>query len=148
MGLADRGYRGVQPPEGTRLLISHTRGLPKALKKLLKRRQAIEPLIGHTKADHRMDRCWLQGAVGDALHALSCAAGYNIRWLMRAILKQAAKVAKVTKEPRKVSVAKRKTAGTSVARRRWAAFSRSLRFASSAVRSLAYSSVVIESSLK
>jgi hypothetical protein len=32
-----------------------------------------------------MDRCWLQGAMGDALHALSCAAGYNIRWLMRAI---------------------------------------------------------------
>jgi hypothetical protein len=32
-----------------------------------------------------MDRCWLQGALGDALHALSCAAGYNIRWLLRAI---------------------------------------------------------------
>ena len=32
-----------------------------------------------------MDRCWLQGATGDALHALCCAAGYNIRWLMRAI---------------------------------------------------------------
>ncbi len=46
-------------------------------RRLLRRRQAIEPLIGHTKADHRMDRCWLQGAVGDALHALSCAAGYN-----------------------------------------------------------------------
>ncbi len=27
----------------------------------------------------------MHGAVGDALHALSCAAGYNIRWLMRAI---------------------------------------------------------------
>ena len=40
-------------------------------KRLLKRRQAIEPLIGHTKSDHRMDRCWLQGAMGDALHALS-----------------------------------------------------------------------------
>ena len=52
---------------------------------MLKRRQAIEPLIGHTKADHRMDRCWLQGATGDALHALSCATGYNIRWLLRAI---------------------------------------------------------------
>ena len=51
----------------------------------LKRRQAIEPMIGHTKSDHRMDRCWLQGALGDALHALSCAAGYNIRWLLRAI---------------------------------------------------------------
>ena len=44
-------------------------------------------MIGHTKADHRMDRCWLQGAVGDALHALSCAAGYNIRWLLRAIIR-------------------------------------------------------------
>ena len=54
-------------------------------RRLLRRRQAIEPLIGHTKADHRMDRCWLQGALGDALHALSCAAGYNIRWLLRAI---------------------------------------------------------------
>ena len=32
-----------------------------------------------------MDWCWLQGAVGDALHALCCAAGYNIRWLLRAI---------------------------------------------------------------
>ena len=34
-----------------------------------------------------MDRCWLQGAVGDALHALCCAAGYNIRWLLRAIVR-------------------------------------------------------------
>ena len=48
-------------------------------------RQAVEPAIGHLKTDHRMDRCWLQGAVGDALHAVSCAAGYNLRWLMRAI---------------------------------------------------------------
>ena len=39
----------------------------------------------HTKADHRMDWCWLQGAAGDALQALCCAAGDNIRWLLRAI---------------------------------------------------------------
>jgi len=51
----------------------------------LKRRQAIEPAIGHAKADHRMDRCWLQGASGDAIHAVLCAAGFNIRWLLRAI---------------------------------------------------------------
>ena len=57
----------------------------------LRRRQAIEPMIGHTKSDNRMDRCWLPGALGDALHALSCAAGYNIRWLMRAIARLAAK---------------------------------------------------------
>jgi transposase, IS5 family len=85
--IVDLGYRGVDA-DNPGVQIIH-RGKYKSLsdheKKLLKRRQAIEPLIGHTKADHRMDRCWLQGAVGDALHALSCAAGYNIRWLLRAI---------------------------------------------------------------
>ena len=52
----------------------------------LKRRQSIEPVFGHLKNDHRMDRNWLKGEVGDAIHAVLCAAGYNIRWLMRAIL--------------------------------------------------------------
>jgi IS5 family transposase len=33
-----------------------------------------------------MNRCWLKGALGDALHCISCAAGYNVRWLMRAIV--------------------------------------------------------------
>ena len=57
----------------------------------LRRRQAVEPAIGHLKSDHRMDRCWLQGALGDALHSISCAAGYNLRWLLRAIVRLAAK---------------------------------------------------------
>ena len=85
--IVDLGYRGVDADDPGVQLIH--RGKYKSLsdheKRLPKRRQAIEPLIGHTKADHRMDRCWLQGAVGDALHALSCAAGFNIRWLLRAI---------------------------------------------------------------
>ena len=51
----------------------------------LRRRQAVEPAIGHLKSDHRLDRCWLQGAMGDALHAISCVAVYNLRWLLRAI---------------------------------------------------------------
>ena len=87
--IADLGYRGVDA-DNPGVQIIH-RGKYKSLsdheKRLLKRRQAIEPLIGHTKADHRMDRCWLHGAAGDALHALSCAAGYNIRWLLRAIVR-------------------------------------------------------------
>ncbi len=85
--IVDLGYRGVDA-DNPGVQIIH-RGKYKSLseheKKWLRRRQAIEPLIGHTKADHRMDRCWLQGALGDALHAISCAAGYNIRWLLRAI---------------------------------------------------------------
>jgi hypothetical protein len=34
-----------------------------------------------------MDRCWLRGATGDALHAVLCAAGYNLRWLLRAMVR-------------------------------------------------------------
>ena len=57
-------------------------------RRLLKRRQAIEPIIGHLKADHRMDRCHLKGEIGDRLHAVLCAAGYNLRWLLRMIVKK------------------------------------------------------------
>ena len=56
--------------------------------KLLKRRQAIEPIIGHLKSDHRMNRCHLKGERGDRLHAVLCAAGYNIKWLLRMIAKK------------------------------------------------------------
>jgi IS5 family transposase len=53
----------------------------------LRRRQAIEPAIGHMKLDNRMRRCWLGDPAGDALHAVLCATGYNLRWLMRAVLR-------------------------------------------------------------
>jgi len=52
----------------------------------------VEPAIGHLKSDHRMDRCWLHGATGDALHAVLCAAGYNLRWLLRAMARMGPKV--------------------------------------------------------
>ena len=85
--VADLGLRGVDADNPDKLIIH--RGKFKSLsaqqKGWLRRRQAVEPAIGHLKSDHRMDRCWLQGAMGDALHAISCAAGYNLRWLLRAI---------------------------------------------------------------
>jgi IS5 family transposase len=94
--IVDLGYRGVDQ-EVPSIEVIH-RGKAKRLtaqqKVWLRRRQAIEPVIGHAKADHRMDRCWLKGTEGDALHAVLCAAGFNIRWLMRAIAAQAAKAAK------------------------------------------------------
>jgi IS5 family transposase len=93
--IVDLGYRGVDA-DNPGIEIIH-RGRYKTLtqqhKRWLKRRQAIEPVIGHAKADHRMERCWLKGALGDALHALSCAAGYNIRWLLRAIARLGHRVA-------------------------------------------------------
>jgi IS5 family transposase len=82
MAIADRGYRGAEPPAGVRLLLSHTRRLPRALKKLLRRRQAIEPTIGHMKADGLLARNWLKGSDGDAIHAVLCGAGHNLRLIL------------------------------------------------------------------
>ena len=88
--IVDLGYRGVDKAN-PHIDIKH-RGKFKSLtdedKKDLKRRQAIEPIIGHLKADHRMNRCHLKGSLGDSLHAVLCAAGYNIRWLLRMIVKK------------------------------------------------------------
>ena len=81
--LADRGYRGATPPNpATRLILSHTRRLPPALKRLLKRRQVVEPVIGHMKTDGLLDRNWLKGELGDALHAVMCGAGHNLRLIL------------------------------------------------------------------
>jgi hypothetical protein len=74
----DLGYRSVEQANPG-IDIKH-RGKFKSQtdqeRKMLKRRQAIEPIIGHLKADHRMNRCHLKGADGDSLHAVLCAAGY------------------------------------------------------------------------
>ncbi|BFG80002.1 IS5-like element IS1478 family transposase [Paraburkholderia terrae] len=87
--LVDLGFRGVDADISSVHLIH--RGKHKTLtstqRRWLKRRQAIEPIIGHVKQDHGMQRCWLKGQTGDALHAVLCAAGYNLRWLLRAIVR-------------------------------------------------------------
>ena len=86
----DLGYRGVDQ-DNPDVSIKHRgkyKGLTVKERRLLRRRQAIEPIIGHLKSDHRMNRCHLKGAQGDALHAVLCAAGYNIRWLLRMIRKK------------------------------------------------------------
>jgi len=85
--VVDLGFRGVDADNPDKVIIHRGKfkSLSKQQKGWLRRRTAVEPAIGHLKSDHRMDRCWLQGALGDALHSISCAAGYNVRWLMRAI---------------------------------------------------------------
>jgi transposase, IS5 family len=93
--VVDLGFRGVDH-ENPQVEIIH-RGKYKSLtrpqRRWLKRRQAVEPTIGHLKSDHRMDRCWLQGQLGDALHTVLCAAGYNLRWLLRAMVRLGLKAA-------------------------------------------------------
>jgi transposase, IS5 family len=89
----DRGYRLKKEdrlPIRT-LLPDMKRQMTKEERKLASRRQAIEPIIGHLKSDHRLNRCYLKGQTGDAIHAVLCAAGYNIKWLMRRILQKGIK---------------------------------------------------------
>lgn len=87
--VVDLGFRGVDDANPDVQIIH--RGKFKSLtdqqRRWLKRRQAVEPAIGHAKHDNGMDRCWLKGQTGDALHAVLCAAGYNIRWLKRAMVR-------------------------------------------------------------
>jgi IS5 family transposase len=86
----DLGYRGVdaQNPDVRIVHRGKVKRISEQERELLKRRQAIEPIIGHLKSDNRMDRCHLKGETGDRLHAVLCAAGYNIRWLLRMIAKK------------------------------------------------------------
>lgn len=53
------------------------------MKKELKRRSAIEPVIGHMKAGGKLDRNYLLGVLGDKINALLCGAGHNIRIILR-----------------------------------------------------------------
>ena len=89
----DRGYRLKKEDRlPIRTLLPDLKHLmTEEERKLASRRQAIEPIIGHLKSDHRLDRCYLNGQTGGAIHAVLCAAGYNIKWLMRMILQKGIK---------------------------------------------------------
>ncbi len=79
----DRGYRGHKHGGKAKVYIAHTRGISSpTIKRELKRRNALEPIIGHTKADGLLERNHLAGATGDAINALLVAAGHNLRLLV------------------------------------------------------------------
>ena len=83
--IVDKGYRGVKL-EGVRILMSgQKRGITRTLKAMIRRRSAIEPAIGHMKMDGRLGRNPLKGALGDALHAVMCGAGHNLRLILAAL---------------------------------------------------------------
>ncbi len=83
IAIVDKGYMGAELA-GTQILRSGQRtGVTQAMKAMIKRRSAIEPAIGHMKMDDRLGRNPLRGAIGDALHAVLCGAGHNIRMLIK-----------------------------------------------------------------
>src|SRR5918911_5160816 len=79
----DQGYRGHDYAKADRVFISRQRrGLTPTIKRELRRRSAIEPMIGHMKADGRLGRNYLLGSAGDAINALLVAAGHNLRLIL------------------------------------------------------------------
>ena len=79
----DKGYRGHEEVETTVYISGQKRGIKtQRLKRSLKRRQAIEPVIGHLKADGLMGRNFLKGAEGDQANVLLSCAGHNLRLIL------------------------------------------------------------------
>jgi len=100
----DKGYRGHNYPNRFKVWISgQARRVTKTIRREMKRRAAVEPVIGHMKAEHRMDRNYLKGRDGDRINAVLAAAGHNfsllLRWLaiiLRALFMAFAKPAAAT----------------------------------------------------
>ena len=83
----DRGYRGVKAEIGeTKVHLTNKRkgSLTRSAWRWLRRRAAIEPVIGHLKSDTRLDRNYLLGEEGDRINAILSGCGFNVRKLLRA----------------------------------------------------------------
>lgn len=80
----DRGYRGHGVDrDGLEVHVSHTRGIASpTIRRELRRRNAIEPVIGHIKQDGHLERNGLKGSEGDVINVLLCAIGHNLRLLL------------------------------------------------------------------
>ena len=79
----DKGYRGHDAQNPRRVFISgQKRGVFGAIKRELRRRSAIEPVIGHMKNDGHLGRCYLKGRNGDATNAILSAVGHNLRLVL------------------------------------------------------------------
>jgi IS5 family transposase len=81
--IVDKGYQGVEVPNTQILRSGQKRGVTKTLREMIKRRSAVEPTIGHMEMDGRLGGNPLKGALDDALHAVLCGAGHNIRLLLK-----------------------------------------------------------------
>jgi transposase, IS5 family len=93
---ADAGYRGHNAPPEYKFKVytsKQKRGVTPQIQREMRRRAAVEPVIGHIKNEHRMDRNYLAHRSGDANNAVLAAAGYNfsllitwLRFLLRLVL--------------------------------------------------------------
>ncbi len=79
----DKGYRGHDAQNPRRVFISgQKRGVFGVIKRELRRRSSIEPIIGHLKAEGHLGRCYLKGRAGDAANVVLSAVGHNFRRIL------------------------------------------------------------------
>jgi IS5 family transposase len=80
----DLGYRGHDEIK-TKVHIARTKAATKtyALRKDMRRRSAIEPVIGHMKSDGQLGRNYLKGSIGDKINALFSGIGHDLRIILR-----------------------------------------------------------------
>ena len=78
MGFRGHGYQG---PETVHVDKRRRGSTQKSLWRWMKHRAAVEPTIGHLKAEHRLERNWLKGPAGDAINAILSAAAMNFQKL-------------------------------------------------------------------
>ena len=79
----DKGYRGHDAQNPRRVFISgQKRGVFGVIKRELRRRSAIEPIIGHLKTEDQLRRCYLKGRAGDAANVVLSAVGHNFRRIL------------------------------------------------------------------
>jgi len=91
--ICDRGYRGKKEVGGTVICIPDTpkkrdtKYQKEQKRKKFRRRAAIEPIIGHVKSDHRMQRNYLKGFTGDEINLLLACAAFNLKkWMNNFLL--------------------------------------------------------------
>lgn len=79
----DKSNQDADLEKTHRLRSGQRKGVTKTLKKMILGRSSIEPTIDHMKTDGRLARNPLQDTLGDALHAVLCGVGHNIRLLLK-----------------------------------------------------------------
>jgi IS5 family transposase len=79
----DKGYRGHNADRFRVWITGQVRRTTATIRREMKRRAAVEPVIGHLKAEHRLGRNYLKGREGDRANAVLAAVGYNFHLLLR-----------------------------------------------------------------
>jgi IS5 family transposase len=93
VALCDRGYKGKNKINATQIIRPNSKSketstkIQELMRKRFRKRAGIEPVIGHLKSDHRLNRNYLKGFSGDQINVLMAAAAFNFKKWMRLFLR-------------------------------------------------------------